>query len=64
MVVREQPERLGAAVGGQRVVAHVLEQQAARAQDGLVVVTETYVDYLGQETTKDVEMRMRRNEGG
>ena len=33
-------------------------------QDGLVVVTETYVDYLGQETTKDVEMRMRRNEGG
>jgi Tfp pilus assembly protein PilP len=33
-------------------------------RDGLVVVTETYVDYLGQETTKDIEMRMRRNEGG
>lgn len=33
-------------------------------RDGLVVVTETYVDYLGQETVKDVEMRMRRNEGG
>ena len=33
-------------------------------RDGLVVVTETYVDYLGQETLKDVEMRMRRNEGG
>jgi len=32
--------------------------------DGLVVVKETYVDYLGQETTKDIEMRMRRNEGG
>ena len=33
-------------------------------QDGQVVVTETYVDYMGQETTKDIEMRMRRNEGG
>jgi Tfp pilus assembly protein PilP len=33
-------------------------------RDGLVVVTETYVDYMGQETTKDIEMRMRRNEGG
>jgi len=32
--------------------------------DNTVVVKETYVDYLGQETTKDVEMRMRRNEGG
>lgn len=32
-------------------------------RDGLVVVTETYVDYLGEETAKDVEMRMRRNEG-
>lgn len=33
-------------------------------QDGLVVVTETYADHLGQETVKDVEMHMRRNEGG
>jgi len=32
--------------------------------DNMVIVKETYVDYLGQETTKDVEMRMRRNEGG
>lgn len=32
--------------------------------DNTVVVKETYVDYLGEETTKDVEMRMRRNEGG
>ncbi|MEM7412959.1 MAG: pilus assembly protein PilP [Myxococcota bacterium] len=32
--------------------------------DNTVVVKETYVDYLGQETTKDIEMRMRRNEGG
>lgn len=35
-----------------------------RIDDDSVVVKETYVDYLGQETTKDVEMRMRRNEGG
>ena len=33
-------------------------------EDGLVVVRETYVDYLGQETQKNIEMRMRRNEGG
>ena len=32
-------------------------------RDGLVVVTETYVDYMGQETTKDIEMRIR-TEGG
>jgi type IV pilus assembly protein PilP len=32
--------------------------------DNSVVVKEIYVDYLGQETTKDIEMRMRRNEGG
>jgi Tfp pilus assembly protein PilP len=32
--------------------------------DNLVVVKETYVDYLGQETTKDIEMRIRRLEGG
>ncbi len=33
-------------------------------EDSLVRVKETYVDYLGRETTKDIEMRMRRNEGG
>ncbi len=32
--------------------------------DNTVVVKEIYVDYLGQETTKDIEMRMRRTEGG
>jgi len=32
--------------------------------DSLVVVKETYVDYLGHETKKDVEMRIRRSEGG
>ena len=33
-------------------------------EDSLVRVKETYIDYLGRETTKDIEMRMRRNEGG
>ena len=32
--------------------------------DNLVVVKETYVDYLGHETKQDVEMRIRRSEGG
>ena len=40
------------------------EGRVVSIDDGVVVVKETYVDYLGQETTKDIEMRMRRNEGG
>jgi hypothetical protein len=32
--------------------------------DNLVRVKETYVDFLGRETTKDIELRMRGNEGG
>jgi Tfp pilus assembly protein PilP len=32
--------------------------------DNLVMVKETYLDYLGQETTKDIEMRIRRSQGG
>lgn len=32
--------------------------------DDTVVVKEIYVDYLGQETTKDIEMLIRRSEGG
>ena len=47
----------GAAIGKNR--GHVIT-----IGDNTVVVKETYVDYLGQETTKDVEMRMRRSEGG
>jgi type IV pilus assembly protein PilP len=47
----------GAAIGKNR--GHVVE-----IGDNTVVVKETYVDYLGQETTKDVEMRMRSSEGG
>lgn len=47
----------GAAIGKNR--GHVIS-----IGDNTVVVKETYVDYLGQETTKDVEMRIRRSEGG
>jgi Tfp pilus assembly protein PilP len=32
--------------------------------DNLVIVKETYVDYLGHVTKQDVEMRIRRSEGG
>jgi type IV pilus assembly protein PilP len=47
----------GAAIGKNR--GHVVA-----IDDNSVIVKETYVDYLGQETAKDVEMRMRSNEGG
>jgi type IV pilus assembly protein PilP len=40
------------------------EGRIIEIDDNRVVVKETYVDYLGQKTTKDVEMRMRRSEGG
>jgi Tfp pilus assembly protein PilP len=33
-------------------------------EDNMVRVKETYVDFLGQRTTKDIELSMRRNEGG
>lgn len=32
--------------------------------DNLVLVKETYVDFAGEQSTKDVEMRIRRTEGG
>ena len=35
-----------------------------RIDDNLVVVKETYVDFLGHESRKDVEMRIRSSEGG
>lgn len=40
------------------------EGRVTRIDDNLVVVRETYVDFLGEETTKDVEMRVRATEGG
>ena len=35
-----------------------------RIGDNLVVVKETYVDFLGEETKRDIEMRIRTSEGG
>ena len=32
--------------------------------DNLLLVKETYVDFEGTQTTKDVEMRIRRSQGG
>ena len=40
------------------------EGRVISIDDNLIVVKETYVDFLGQETTKDIEMRIRRSEGG
>ncbi len=35
-----------------------------RIDDNLVIVNETYEDYLKKVTKKDIEMRIRRSEGG
>jgi type IV pilus assembly protein PilP len=40
------------------------EGRVIQIGDNLVVVKETYVDFLGEETTKDIEMRIRATEGG
>jgi Tfp pilus assembly protein PilP len=40
------------------------EGRVTRIDDNLVVVKETYVDFMGEETTKDIEMRIRSTEGG
>ena len=32
--------------------------------DNLVLVKETYIDFAGEQSTKDVEMRIRRSQGG
>jgi Tfp pilus assembly protein PilP len=40
------------------------EGRVTRIDDNLVVVRETYVDFMQQKTSKDVEMRIRATEGG
>jgi type IV pilus assembly protein PilP len=40
------------------------EGTVTEIDDNLVVVNETYEDYLGNVTKKDIEMRIRRSEGG
>lgn len=38
--------------------------RVTRIDDNLLVVKETYVDFNGEATTKDIEMRIRTTEGG
>ena len=38
--------------------------RVVRIDDNLVLVRETYVDYLGDRTLKDVEMQVRQSQGG
>ena len=40
------------------------EGRVTKITDNLVVVRETYVDYLGARTEKDIEMRVRQSQGG
>jgi type IV pilus assembly protein PilP len=40
------------------------EGLVTQIDDNLVVVNETYEDYLGNVTKKDIEIRIRRSEGG
>jgi type IV pilus assembly protein PilP len=40
------------------------EGTVTEIDDNLVVVNETYEDYLGNVTKKDIEIRIRRSEGG
>lgn len=38
--------------------------EVTKIEDNLIVVKETYEDFGGQKTTRDVEMRIRLDEGG
>lgn len=38
--------------------------QVISIEDNLVLVRETYVDYVGAKTTKEIEMRVRLGQGG
>lgn len=40
------------------------EGRVTKITDNLVVVRETYIDYLGERTEKDIEMRVRQSQGG
>jgi type IV pilus assembly protein PilP len=40
------------------------EGQVIRIDDNLVLVRETYVDYVGEKTLKDIPMRVRQAQGG
>jgi len=40
------------------------EGRITKIQDNGIVVKETYVDYLGERTEKDIELRVRQSQGG
>jgi len=65
-----RPRALVADPSGRAFVVHEGSQIGKNAGrvihigDNLVLVKETYVDYEGNQSTKDVEMRIRRSQGG
>ena len=65
-----KPRALVADPGGRSFVVHEGSQmgknngRVIHIGDDLVLVKETYVDFEGNQTTKDVEMRIRRSQGG
>jgi len=59
----QDPSGQGFIVGeGARVGKN--EGRIIKIDDSVVIVKETYVDLMGQESTKDIELRIRRSEGG
>lgn len=40
------------------------EGEVVRISDNLILVRETYVDYVGEKTTKEIEMHVRQSQGG
>ena len=65
-----KPRALVADPGGRSFIVHEGSQigknngRVIHIGDNLVLVKETYVDFAGEQTTKDVEMRIRRSQGG
>ena len=65
-----KPRGLVSDPGGRSFVVHEGSQigknngRVIHIGDNLVLVKETFVDFEGKETTKDVEMRIRRSQGG
>jgi len=65
-----RPRALVADPSGRAFVVHEGSQigknsgRVIHIGDNLVLVKETYVDYEGNQSTKDVELRIRRSQGG
>ena len=65
-----RPRALVADPGGRSFIVHEGSQigknkgRIIHIGDNLVLVKETYVNFAGEQTTKDVELRIRRSQGG